>query len=96
MDPLQSLKDIDEELFEFVKRSEDLAFSEGKIPLKYKYLMAMAIDACQGASEGVKALAKAAIENGASREEIAEALKIAIYVCGAGAAYTAAKGLDGL
>ena len=96
MDPLQSLKEIDEELLALVRKSEALAFSEGKIPLKYKYLMAMAIDTCQGASEGVKALAKAAIENGASREEIAETLRIAIYICGAGAAYTAAKGLDEL
>ena len=95
-DTLKSLADLDGELFELVKRSEELAFSEGKIPLKYKFLIAMAIDACMGAEEGVKVLVKAAMENGATKEEVSEALRIAVYIAGAGAAYTAAKGLKDL
>jgi alkylhydroperoxidase/carboxymuconolactone decarboxylase family protein YurZ len=90
---LEHLKNWDERIYEHVKEAERLALSGGKIPVKYKLLIALAIDASKGAVDGVKALIKAAKENGATKEEIAEALRIAIYICGASAAYTAANAL---
>jgi alkylhydroperoxidase/carboxymuconolactone decarboxylase family protein YurZ len=95
-DPLDAIKKLDEDIFNSIKNLEVLAFSEGEIPVKYKFLMAMAIDAVLGAEEGVKSLAKAAIDVGASRKEIAEAVRVAYYVGGAGSIYTAAKGLKDL
>jgi trans-aconitate methyltransferase len=47
----------------------------------------------QKAPDGVQALAREAIRAGASKEEIAEALRVAQYVCGVGCVYTAARAL---
>jgi len=93
MDPLEKLN---EEIMEKLSDLSDFAFSQGKIPLKYKYLIAMAIDASHGASEGVKALADQAIKNGATMDEINEVLRIVLYMAGAGGIYPAAQGLKNL
>ncbi len=93
MDPLEKLN---EEIREKLSDLSDFAFSHGKIPLKYKYLIAMAIDASHGASEGVKALADQAIRNGATMDEINEVLRIVLYMTGAGGIYSAAQGLKNL
>ncbi len=44
-------------------------------------------------ADGVQSLAREAIKAGATREEIAEALRVAQYICGVGCVYTAAKAL---
>ncbi len=93
MDPLEKLN---EEIRGKLKDLSDFAFSEGKIPLKYKYLIAMAIDASHGASEGVKTLADEAIKNGATKDEINEVLRIVLYIAGAGGIYPAAQGIKNL
>jgi len=95
-DPLAVIKKLDEDIFNSIKNLEEIAFSDGEIPVKYKILMAMVIDAVLGAEEGVKSLVKAAIDVGASKKEIAEALRVAYYVGGAGSIYTAARGLRDL
>jgi|Deesub1362A_J573_1020465.scaffolds.fasta_scaffold01177_16 alkylhydroperoxidase/carboxymuconolactone decarboxylase family protein YurZ len=95
-DPLEVIDKLDSEALRKFREIEKIAFSEGKIPLKYKYLTAMALDALNGAAEGVRVLARASIENGATKEEIAETLRIVIYIGGAGALYTAANGLKDL
>jgi alkylhydroperoxidase/carboxymuconolactone decarboxylase family protein YurZ len=53
----------------------------------------MVLDAVHGASEGVQALAREAIEAGATKKEITEALRVAQYICGVGCVYTAARAL---
>ncbi len=95
-DPLNVIEELDEDVFRSIRDLEQLAFSDGEIPVKYKILMAMAIDAVLGADEGVRSLAKAAIHAGASKREIAEAVRVAYYIGGAGSIYTAAKGLKDL
>ncbi|WP_370575919.1 carboxymuconolactone decarboxylase family protein, partial [Methanomethylovorans sp.] len=60
---------------------------------KYKFLIAMALDAAEGAADGVRVLAMQAMEEGATREEIMEAVRIAQYISGVGSVYTAARGL---
>lgn len=90
------MRKIDERLFEQVEGARRFAFSEGAIPVKYKLLIAMAIDASHGASGGVRALAEAAMRAGATKEEIAEALRVAFYISGCGSFYTAADGLGDL
>lgn len=95
-DPLKVYEKLDPEIREQVENARNFAFKDGALPSKIKILIAMALDASHGAVQGVRALANLAKMAGATKEEIAEALRVAIYVCGAGSAYTAAAGLKEL
>lgn len=92
-DPLQIIKNADPELFELIGNGRAAAFEEGGIPLKYKFLIAMALDAAEGAADGVRVLAMQALSQGATKEEVMEAVRIAYYICGIGSIYTASNGL---
>ncbi len=94
--PDEVFKKVDPKLLEQVEGIRGFALAEGAIPLKYKLLIAMVIDATHGASKGVRALAEAAMRAGATKEEIGEALRVAFYVSGCGSFYTAADGLGEL
>jgi alkylhydroperoxidase/carboxymuconolactone decarboxylase family protein YurZ len=94
--PLKAFERLDPKLMQLVEDTRNLAFSEGVLPRKVKLLIAMALDASQGAAGGVKSLAQAAMQAGASKEEIAEALRVTHYITGAGSIYTAAQGLKEL
>ena len=56
----------------------------------------MALDANHGATQGVKSLAQEAIQAGATKEELTEALRVAHYISGVGSVYTAAPALKEL
>jgi alkylhydroperoxidase/carboxymuconolactone decarboxylase family protein YurZ len=56
----------------------------------------MALDGSHGAAEGVRALAEQAMKAGATKEEIAETIRVAQYVSGVGSVYTAAHAFKGL
>jgi alkylhydroperoxidase/carboxymuconolactone decarboxylase family protein YurZ len=92
-DPLKVYEKIDPEIRKRIENMRSFAFEGGKLPSKVKFLIAMALDASHGATGGVKALAQSAMKAGATREEIAEALRVALFVCGAGSAYTAGNAL---
>jgi alkylhydroperoxidase/carboxymuconolactone decarboxylase family protein YurZ len=94
--PLKIFEKIDPELLKLVQHTNSLALSEGALSRKIKFLMAMALDASQGAVEGVKALAAQAMKAGATKEEIAEAIRVAQYICGVGSVYTAARAFKDL
>jgi alkylhydroperoxidase/carboxymuconolactone decarboxylase family protein YurZ len=51
----------------------------------------MSLDASHGAVQGVRALAQKAMQAGATKEEIMEALRVTQYVSGVGSTYTAAQ-----
>ncbi|MCK7468652.1 MAG: hypothetical protein MZU91_11435 [Desulfosudis oleivorans] len=53
----------------------------------------MAFDAADGAPGGVRHLAEEALKAGATKEEIAEALRVAFHLSGAGCLYTASYAL---
>lgn len=91
--PSKTLEKLDPELLRLVDEIKQLAFSDGALPKKIKLLIALALDAAHGAVDAVKPLAQVAMEAGATREEIAEALRVALYVSGARSAYTAAGAL---
>jgi AhpD family alkylhydroperoxidase len=91
--PLKIYEDLDPKLLRMVNDTRDLALADGALPRKTKLLIAMVLDAVHGASEGVQALAREAVKAGATKEEIAEALRVAQYVCGVGCVYTAARAL---
>jgi len=91
--PLKVLEKLDPELFKLVEDISRFALSDGALPRKFKLLIAMALDASLGAVQGVKALAQAAMQAGATIEEITEALRVAQYLSGVGSVYTAAQAL---
>ena len=94
--PLKIFETLDPALLEAVESARSLAIGEGAMPVKYKFLIAMALDASHGAAGGVASLAQAALHAGATREEVAEALRVAYFVSGVGSTYTAAQGLSGV
>ncbi len=91
--PLKTFETLDPELLKVVEANSQLALGDGALPKKYKLLIALALDASEGAVDGVKSLAGAAMQAGATKEEIAEALRVAQYICGVGSVYTAARAL---
>ena len=91
--PLQVIMDQDSELFTLLENTRELAFAEGGIPLKYKLLIAVALDAANGSADGVKFLAMQAMQEGATKEEVMQAIRITQYIFGAGSVYTASGAL---
>lgn len=94
--PLKILEKVDPELLKLVEKTNALALDDGALPRKFKLLIAMALDASYGTVEGVKALAQQAIQAGAKKEEIMEALRVAQYISGVGCVYTAARAFQGI
>jgi len=95
-DPLKVFERHDPELLKLVGNTRELALGDGALPKKVKFLIAMALDASHGTVEGVRALAQAAIHAGATREEIAETVRVAHFISGVGSVYTAAHALEDL
>lgn len=91
--PLNIIQNRDNDFFKIIEASQENALSEGIIPLKYKFLIAMALDADHGAADGVKVLAMQAMDSGATKDEIMEAIRIANFIGGIGSTYTAANAL---
>jgi alkylhydroperoxidase/carboxymuconolactone decarboxylase family protein YurZ len=94
--PLSTLEKLDPKMIGHLREVNELIYCPGALPKKYKLLMAMAFDAAFGADQGVKALAGSALKEGATKEEIAEALRVAYHLAGVGTLYTASKGLKEL
>ena len=91
--PLKIYESLDPQLLAMVNDNQALALNEGALPRKIKLLMAMMLDAVNGAPNGVASLARLAIQAGATPAEIAESLRVAQFVCGVGCVYTAAQAL---
>lgn len=92
--PLNVIKSNDPEFFKLVDKTREFALSEsGALPLKVKFLIALALDASKGAEGGVTYLSGEAMKAGATKQEIMEALRVTQYVCGVGSTYTAGRGL---
>jgi alkylhydroperoxidase/carboxymuconolactone decarboxylase family protein YurZ len=88
--PLKIFEKIDPELLKLVQNTSTLALADGALPRKFKLLIAMALDASHGAVRGVRSLAEQAMKAGATKEEIAETLRVTQYISGVGSIYTAA------
>ncbi len=94
--PLKIYEKLDPELLKHVENSRDFVFADGALPRKYKLLIAMAFDASYGAVNGVKSLAQQALDAGATKEEITEALRVAQHLSGVGCICTAGRVLNEL
>jgi alkylhydroperoxidase/carboxymuconolactone decarboxylase family protein YurZ len=88
--PLKVFEKIDPELLALVRNTNTFALADGALPRKFKFLMAMALDASHGAVRGVRSLAEQAMKAGATKEEIAETMRVVQYISGVGGVYTAA------
>jgi len=89
--PLKIFEKVDPELLKLVQDTKSFAVTDGALPRKFKLLIAMALDASEGAVEGVRALAEQAMKAGATKEEIVETIRVAQYISGVGSVYTAAR-----
>jgi alkylhydroperoxidase/carboxymuconolactone decarboxylase family protein YurZ len=94
--PLAALGKIDPAIMQHLKDIDGLIYADGALPRKLKLLIAMAFDAAHGAANGVRALASAAMQAGASKAEISETLRVAYHLTGVGTLYTASIGLKDL
>ena len=93
---LQVFEKLDPELLKLVSDTRAFVLNDGALPRKVKLLIAMALDASEGAIEGVRSLAEQALKAGATKEEVAEAVRVAQYICGVGCVYTAARAFKDL
>lgn len=91
--PLDPIKKNDSELFEQIEAGRATAFGDGALGKKEKLLIAMALDASHGAVNGVRSLASQAMQAGASKQEVMEALRVTAFISGVGSIYTAAEAL---
>jgi alkylhydroperoxidase/carboxymuconolactone decarboxylase family protein YurZ len=94
--PLDGYREFDPEIIECYKNLEKSTYNEGALSLKVKLLMAMAIDAEHGTVPGATALGKRALNAGATKEEIIEALRVAYQIGGNKALFTSALVLQNL
>ena len=94
--PLATLYKLDPELMAHLQTTDPLIYNDGALPRKFKLLIAMAFDAAAGAEGGVRALANRALQEGATKEEIAETLRVAYHLTGVGTLYTASRALRDL
>lgn len=94
--PLDVFKRIDPELLKLIESNRDFALADGALPRKFKLLIAMSLDAAHGKVEGTMSLARQAMKDGATREQVTEALRVTQYISGAGSMFTAGRGLKEL
>ena len=91
--PLDPIKKSDAVLFGQIEDSRELAFKDGEMSRKNKLLIALAIDAAKLSHGGIRSLTTQALENGATKNEIMETLRVAYFICGVGSIYAAAEAL---
>jgi len=94
--PLDIYREFDPRLVESFNKLQELAFSEGALPQKFKTLIALAIDAETGSAQGATVLGRRALKLGASKDEIIETLRVAYYVGGNRALFTSVQVLQNL
>jgi alkylhydroperoxidase/carboxymuconolactone decarboxylase family protein YurZ len=94
--PLAVMQKLDPEFIHHLQDTNQLIYTDGALPKKFKLLMAMAFDAAHGAEGGVRSLANAAVREGATKQEIAEALRVAYHLAGVGTLYIASRALKEL
>jgi alkylhydroperoxidase/carboxymuconolactone decarboxylase family protein YurZ len=88
--PLKVFEKLDPELLTLVRNTNAFALADGALPRKFKFLIAMALDASHGAVRGARSLAEQAMKAGANKEEVAETMRVVQYISGVGSVYTAA------
>ena len=78
----------------FMEQYRNCNKGDNVIPRKYRELMIMLLGCAINVDTTIKTHAKLAYENGATLEEIAEALRIAFFICGVSAIIPASEIFD--
>jgi alkylhydroperoxidase/carboxymuconolactone decarboxylase family protein YurZ len=91
--PMKMLESMDPELYKVVESNRKFAYTDGVLPLKFKMLLTMALDASHGTVPGTMSCAMGAMQAGATKEEIMETLRVVGFVCGVGSVYTTIQAL---
>ena len=86
---MEVLEKGDPQLLEQVSSLREFAGAEGALPAKVKTLMTLLADAMLGHPEGVRVLAEMARAQGATEQEIAETVRMALLCGGLPALVTA-------
>ncbi|MFZ7137213.1 MAG: carboxymuconolactone decarboxylase family protein [archaeon] len=86
--PIDAYREFDPEIIKSYEGLQGLTFSEGELSQKVKVLIAMAIDAENGATQGAIVLGQRALDLGATKQEIIEALRISYLIGGTKALFT--------
>ena len=94
--PLKVYERLDPESLKQIEANHRFAMAGSALPTKFKLLLIMALDASHGATQGVRANAAAAIQAGATKEEVAETIRVTQYICGVGSTYVTAHALENL
>lgn len=94
--PIDTYRECDPEIIKVYENLQGLTFSEGELTQKVKVLIAMAIDSENGATQGAIVLGQRALNLGATKQEIIEALRIAYFIGGTKAFFTNATVLQTL
>ena len=92
-DPLETLKKFDSDLFDNISATRELAFTPSHLSIKNKILIALAIDAADGAVQGIKTLMTQALEQGATHGKIMDTIRVVRYLSGVGSMYAVAQAL---
>lgn len=79
---LKAMESYDPEFAQAMEKIVSLSLMEGSLDSKTRTLIALALDAAHGASEGVASLAQQARKMGVTDQEIAEALRLAYFTSG--------------
>jgi alkylhydroperoxidase/carboxymuconolactone decarboxylase family protein YurZ len=92
--PLNTIAKLDSDLMKLIGNNESLALDDGALSRKNKLLIAIALDASKGAVQGVQSLTLQALDAGATKGEITDAVRVAQYISGVGCVYTAAAAFN--
>ena len=91
--PMNILQNKDARHGEMIEQYRQLALGPGALDTKTKLLIALALDALAKAEDGVAALSKMAKSEGATEDEMLEAIRVAGYI---GAATTVFPAMCGV
>ena len=76
---IAAIKDRDEKFFELMKGLQELVYSESSLDAKTKLMISLAVDAAEGADEGVATISNILRQMGVTDEQIAEVLRITYF-----------------
>ena len=79
---IAAIKDRDEKFFDLMEGLQNLVFAESTLDIKTKLMISLAVDACEGAAQGVESIANTLRKMGVTDEQIAEVLRITYFTKG--------------
>lgn len=76
---IAAIEGRDEKFYKIMKDLQDLVYSESSLDIKTKLMISLAVDASEGADEGVATISNVLRQMGVSDEQISEILRITYF-----------------